>query len=89
MEAKITYQMRWKVPTPLVSVVVFLQDSPEQGVLYLTRGLINVLQNYTWEQNSNSRAVIYLHALDMLSAAAQETYLYHIEKGTLRTSTCC
>jgi hypothetical protein len=50
-------------------------------VLYLTRGLLNVLQQYTWEPTSNARCVVYLHVLDMLSAAAQEVYPYHVEKG--------
>ncbi|KAJ9574992.1 hypothetical protein L9F63_007820, partial [Diploptera punctata] len=63
-----------------LSTLLVVPDSPEQGVLYLTRGLLNVLQHYTWEPNSNARAVVYLHVLDMLFAAAQETYPYHIEK---------
>jgi hypothetical protein len=62
-------------------MLMCFQDSPEQGVLYLTRGLLNVLQNFAWEPGSNARPVVYLHVLDMLSAAAQETYPYHIEKG--------
>ncbi|PSN36151.1 UPF0505 protein [Blattella germanica] len=63
-----------------LSTLLVVPDSPEQGVLYLTRGLLNVLQHYAWEPNSDSRAIIYLHVLDMLSTAAQETYPYHIEK---------
>ncbi|PNF32008.1 hypothetical protein B7P43_G06573 [Cryptotermes secundus] len=63
-----------------LSTLLVVPDSPEQGVLYLTRGLLNVLQQYAWEPTSNARCVVYLHVLDMLSAAAQETYLYHIEK---------
>lgn len=63
-----------------LSTLLVVPDSPEQGVLYLTRGLLNVLQHYAWEPNSNARCVVYLHVLDMLSAAAQERYPYHIEK---------
>lgn len=63
-----------------LSTLLVVPDSPEQGVLYLTRGLLNVIQQYAWEPTSNARCVVYLHVLDMLSAAAQETYLYHIEK---------
>ncbi|XP_021918699.1 UPF0505 protein C16orf62 homolog isoform X2 [Zootermopsis nevadensis] len=63
-----------------LSTLLVVPDSPEQGVLYLTRGLLNVLQHYTWEPNSNARPVVYLHVLDMLSVAAQETYPYHIDK---------
>nr|CAD7416064.1 unnamed protein product [Timema poppensis] len=64
-----------------LSTLLVVPDSPEQGVLYLTRGLLNVLQHYTWEPTSNAKPVVYLHVLDMLSTAAQETYPYHIEKG--------
>nr|CAD7611689.1 unnamed protein product [Timema genevievae] len=63
-----------------LSTLLVVPDSPEQGVLYLTRGLLNVLQHYTWEPTSSAKPVVYLHVLDMLSTAAQETYPYHIEK---------
>jgi hypothetical protein len=57
-------------------------------VLYLTRGLLNVLQQYGWEPTSNARCVVYLNVLDMLSAAAQQTYPYHIEKGNSLSHVC-
>ncbi|XP_046994763.1 VPS35 endosomal protein-sorting factor-like isoform X1 [Schistocerca americana] len=63
-----------------LSTLLVVPDNPEQGVLYLARGLMNVLQHYTWEANSSARCTVYLHVLDMLSAAAQECYPYHIEK---------
>nr|CAD7444955.1 unnamed protein product [Timema bartmani] len=63
-----------------LSTLLVVPDSPEQGVLYLTRGLLNVLQHYTWEPTSNAKPVVYLHVLDLLSTVAQETYPYHIEK---------
>jgi hypothetical protein len=50
-------------------------------VLYLTRGLLNVLQHYTWDTSSVARAQVYLRALDMLAASAQEVYPYHVKKG--------
>lgn len=67
----------------IVPNVVYLsfQDSPEQGVLYLTRGLLNVIQTYPWDPQSCARATVYLHVLDMLSTAAQEVYPYHIDMG--------
>jgi len=48
-----------------------------------------VLQHYAWEPNSNARCVVYLHVLDMLSAAAQERYPYHIEKGNSCANHMC
>ncbi|XP_054284650.1 VPS35 endosomal protein-sorting factor-like [Macrosteles quadrilineatus] len=64
----------------LLSTLLVVPDSPEQGVLYLIRGLLNVLQHYTWDNSSCARAQVYLRALDMLSIAAQETYPYHVKK---------
>ncbi|KAK6625056.1 hypothetical protein RUM43_005347 [Polyplax serrata] len=63
-----------------LSTLVVVPDNPEQGVLYLTRGLVNVVQNYNWETNSNGKATVYLHVLDLLHTVAQESYPYHIEK---------
>lgn len=63
-----------------LSTLLIVPDNPEQGVLYLTRALMNVVQHYPWEANSTVQAIIYLKVLDMLSAAAQEYYLYHVEK---------
>ncbi|XP_075221178.1 VPS35 endosomal protein-sorting factor-like isoform X2 [Lycorma delicatula] len=63
-----------------LSLLLIVPDNPQQGVLYLTRGLLNVLQHYTWEPNSSARAKVYLYVLDMLTSAAQETYPYHIKK---------
>lgn len=64
-----------------LKISLIFQDSPEQGVLYLTRGLLNVIQNYTWDNQSNARSTVYLYVLDMLSAASQESYPYHIDMG--------
>ncbi|KAE8740858.1 hypothetical protein FOCC_FOCC013650 [Frankliniella occidentalis] len=62
-----------------LSTLLIVPDSPEQGVLYLTRGLLNVIQNYSWDPQSAGRATVYLYVLDMLSTAAQESYPYHID----------
>ncbi|KAK2097636.1 hypothetical protein P7K49_023087 [Saguinus oedipus] len=58
-----------------------LQDHPEHGVLFLVRELLNVIQDYTWEDNSDEKIRIYTCVLHLLSAMSQETYLYHIDKG--------
>ncbi|KAL7979179.1 hypothetical protein Chor_015203 [Crotalus horridus] len=57
-----------------------LQDHPEQGVLFLVRGLLNVIQDYTWEDNSDDKVKIYTNVVHLLSAMSQETYIYHIDK---------
>ena len=58
-----------------------LQDHPEHGVLYLVRGLLNMVQDYTWEDNSDAKVRVYISALPLLAAMSQETYLYSIPKG--------
>ncbi|RZF44922.1 hypothetical protein LSTR_LSTR013788 [Laodelphax striatellus] len=63
-----------------LSLLLIVPDSPQLGVLYLLRGLLNVLKHYTWDQNSSARIRIYLYVIDMLSTAAQETYPYSIRK---------
>ena len=63
------------------SMIDFLQDSPDSGVLYLLRGLLNILQNYAWEPQSDGKIVVYTRVLAMLTASSQENYPYHVSKG--------
>lgn len=65
-----------------IALFCFLQDNPEQGVLYLLRGLLNVLQDYVWDSNTDAKARIYISVLAVFSAMSQEVYPYHIYKGT-------
>ena len=41
-----------------------------------------MIQDYTWEDNSDDKIRIYTCVLHLLSAMSQETYLYHIDKGS-------
>ncbi|CAL1536882.1 unnamed protein product [Lymnaea stagnalis] len=63
-----------------VATLLVTPDNPEAGVMYLLRGLLNVLHDYTWDPNSDARILVYSRVLAMLSAASQEEYLYHIDK---------
>ncbi|XP_053393595.1 VPS35 endosomal protein-sorting factor-like isoform X2 [Mercenaria mercenaria] len=63
-----------------VSTLLVVPDNPDSSVLYLLRGLLNILQNYTWEPNSDAKVVVYTRVLAMLSASCQETFPYHIDK---------
>lgn len=47
------------------------------------RGLLNVIQDYTWEDNSDDKVRIYTNVLHLLSAMTQETYIYHVDKGNM------
>uniref|UniRef100_A0A8B9NU01 VPS35 endosomal protein-sorting factor-like n=1 Tax=Apteryx owenii TaxID=8824 RepID=A0A8B9NU01_APTOW len=62
------------------STLLVVPDHPEQGVLFLVRGLLNVIQDYTWEDNSDDKIRIYTNVLHLLSAMTQETYIYHVDK---------
>lgn len=41
-----------------------------------------MIQDYTWEDNSDDKIRIYTCVLHLLSAMSQETYLYHVDKGS-------
>lgn len=58
-----------------------MQDHPEHGVLYLVRGVLNMVQDYTWEESSDAKVRVYISALPLLAAMSQETYLYTIPKS--------
>lgn len=64
-----------------------VQDHPEAGVLFLVRGLLNMVQDYTWEDNSDAKVHVYISALPLLAAMSQESYLYSIPKGTTQKHT--
>lgn len=41
-----------------------------------------MIQDYTWEDSSDDKIRIYTCVLHLLSAMSQETYLYHVHKGS-------
>ncbi|XP_041364483.1 VPS35 endosomal protein-sorting factor-like isoform X2 [Gigantopelta aegis] len=63
-----------------VSTLLAVPDNPESGVLYLLRGLLNVLQDYTWDINGDAKVIFYTRVIAMMSASCQEFYLYHVDK---------
>ncbi|XP_047233035.1 VPS35 endosomal protein-sorting factor-like isoform X2 [Girardinichthys multiradiatus] len=63
-----------------LATLLVVPDHPEHGVLYLVRGLLNMVQDYTWEENSDAKVRVYISALPLLAAMCQETYLYSIPK---------
>uniref|UniRef100_A0A6I8QAG6 VPS35 endosomal protein-sorting factor-like n=1 Tax=Xenopus tropicalis TaxID=8364 RepID=A0A6I8QAG6_XENTR len=62
------------------STLLVVPDHPEQGVLFLVRGLLNVIEDYTWEDNSDDKVRIYTSVLHLLAALSQESYLLHVDK---------
>lgn len=63
-----------------IGTLLVVPDHPEHGVLYLVRGLLNMVQDYVWEENSDAKVRIYVCAVPLLAAMSQETYLYSIPK---------
>ncbi|XP_011291611.2 VPS35 endosomal protein sorting factor-like [Musca domestica] len=61
----------------MLATLVLVPDSPDQGVLYLLRLLLDVIQKYSFTHESGP-ANIYLNALDMLYVQSLETFPYHI-----------
>ncbi|XP_013110516.2 VPS35 endosomal protein sorting factor-like [Stomoxys calcitrans] len=61
----------------MLATLVLVPDSPEQGVLYLLRLLLDVMQNYEFVMDSLP-AVVYLNALDMLYVQSLDAFPYHI-----------
>ncbi|XP_076073296.1 VPS35 endosomal protein-sorting factor-like [Mytilus galloprovincialis] len=61
-----------------LSTLLTVPDNPDSGVLYLLRGLLNILQNYT--SDSDFKSNIYVRVLAVLSAVCQESYPYHVDK---------
>ncbi|XP_053987502.1 VPS35 endosomal protein-sorting factor-like isoform X2 [Hylaeus volcanicus] len=62
-----------------LSTLLVVPDSPEHGVLYLMRGLLNAVQR-CFEENALTKSYLYLRVLDLLSAVTQENYPYHVDK---------
>ncbi|BES95118.1 Esophageal cancer associated protein [Nesidiocoris tenuis] len=63
----------------VLSTLLVLPDCPEQGILYVTRILINVIQKYSDDSNLSFITGLYLHAIDLLAFAAQPDYIYRIK----------
>lgn len=62
-----------------LSTLLVVPDSPEHGVLYLMRGLLNAVQRCC-DESTSTKAYLYLRVLDLLSTVTQENYPYHIDK---------
>lgn len=52
-------------------------------MLYLVRGLLNVIQEYTWEMNSDAKMTLYLNAVGLLSAMCQVKMPLDSDKGVI------
>lgn len=60
-------------------MIISQQDSPEQGVLYLLRLLLDKIKEIQFDPAQTVQATIYLNVLDMLCWCAQDTFPYHLQ----------
>ncbi|ALC47849.1 CG8202 [Drosophila busckii] len=62
----------------MLATLIIVPDSPEQGVLYFPRLLLDVVGRRSFKPNSTAPTIIYLHALDMLYVQSLKQFPYHI-----------
>ncbi|XP_016960853.1 VPS35 endosomal protein sorting factor-like [Drosophila biarmipes] len=63
----------------VLATLVVVPDSPEQGVLYFLRLLLEVVGRHEFKPDSAAPSIIYLHSLDMLYVQSLEKFPYHIK----------
>ncbi|XP_017058496.1 VPS35 endosomal protein sorting factor-like [Drosophila ficusphila] len=63
----------------VLATLVVVPDSPEQGVLYFLRLLLEVIGRHEFKADSTAPCIIYLHSLDMLYVQSLEKFPYHIK----------
>jgi hypothetical protein len=63
-----------------IATLLIVPDSPDQGTLYLLRGLLNVIQEYPWDANGDNKTMIYVKVLAMLAASVQEKLPYGVKR---------
>lgn len=60
----------------LASCFISIPSHPDLGPFYLFRGLLNILQNYSWAKGSDGKIRIYVNMLNSLCALYQESLPY-------------
>ncbi|KQS39467.1 uncharacterized protein Dere_GG12848, isoform B [Drosophila erecta] len=63
----------------ILATLIVVPDSPEQGVLYFLRLLLEVVGRHKFKADSSAPSIIYLHSLDMLYVQSLERFPYHIK----------
>jgi hypothetical protein len=65
----------------MMSTLLILPDNPEQGVLYLLTGVLNLIEKHLNWENVDVRFNLLVNVIIILTALKQEDYLYHIDYG--------
>lgn len=67
----------------MMSTLLVIPDNPEQGVLYLLTGVINLIQkHFVWE-STEIKFNLLCNSLVILGALKQDNYLYHMTDGII------
>ncbi|CAG0891602.1 unnamed protein product [Darwinula stevensoni] len=75
---KSTEHLLLSILSQLTSTLLLFPDNPDQGVLSLLRGLLTIIDSYTWDINQDTKTLFHLHTLAIVAAYSQESYIYHI-----------
>ncbi len=67
--------------TNMMSTLLLVPDNPEQGVLYLLTGVINLINKHVQWDNEEIKFNLLANSLIGLSAMAQTNYLHHLNNG--------
>lgn len=68
-----------------LATLIVVPDSPDQGVLFLMRCLIDAVRAFQFE-NVSLLITFYLDALETMNVMAQAEYPFHIKNGELMAS---
>ncbi|CAK8684337.1 unnamed protein product [Clavelina lepadiformis] len=66
--------------TNFLSSLLTVPDNTEKGVLYLLRGLLNVISDSSAVVNLDTKCLIFIKVLSVLTAYGQDQYIYHVDK---------
>ena len=69
--------------TNMMATLLIVPDNPEQGVLYLITGVINLISKHFQWDNEEIKFNLLANCLVILSAMTQQNYLYHIKNGNI------
>lgn len=65
----------------LLSTLLVVPDNPENEMLYLFKGLYNVVNLYQFDAQSNCKFSILSNMLQYLSTLSRASYPYHVDRG--------
>lgn len=63
----------------LMTTLLIIPDNPDQGVLYLLTGVINLVQKHFQWENLEIKFCLLANMLVIFNSLKQENYLYHVE----------